>query len=85
VANGKAMAMGENSGFAKIVAEEDSKTILGVHLLGSHVTEMVAGATGMIHLDGDAMQLGSVVHPHPTLSESVMEAAHKLCGHAIHI
>jgi dihydrolipoamide dehydrogenase len=85
VANGKAIAMGDNSGFAKIVAEARSKKILGVHLVGGHVTELVAGATGMIELKADAMQLGATVHPHPTLSEALMEAAHALCGHAIHV
>jgi len=84
-ANGKAVAMDNNSGFVKIVAERESKKILGVHLVGGHVTELVAGATGMISLGATAEQLGSTVHPHPTLSESVMEAAQALCGHAIHI
>ncbi len=84
-ANGKAVAMDDNSGFVKIVAERESKKILGVHLVGGHVTELVAGATGMIALEATAEQLGSTVHPHPTLSESVMEAAQALCGHAIHV
>ena len=70
---------------AKIVAEAQSKKILGVHLVGGHVTELVAGATGMIELGADAARLGTTVHPHPTLSEAIMEAAHALCGHAIHI
>jgi dihydrolipoamide dehydrogenase len=85
VANGKAMAMDDNSGFAKIVAEAKSKKILGVHLVGGHVTELVAGPTGAIAMGADAMHLGATVHPHPTLSEALMEAAHTLCGHAIHI
>lgn len=84
-ANGKALAMEDNSGFVKIVAESGSGRILGVHLIGGHVTELVAGPTGMITLERDAAQLGNTVHPHPTLSEAVMEAAHALCGHAIHI
>ena len=84
-ANGKAVAMDDNSGFAKIVADRESKKILGVHLVGGHVTELVAGATGMLSLGATAEQLGSTVHPHPTLSESLMEAAQALCGHAIHI
>jgi len=84
-ANGKAVAMDDNSGFVKIVAERESKKILGVHLVGGHVTELVAGATGMIALGATALQLGNTVHPHPTLSESLMEAAQALCGHAIHI
>ncbi|MCG8642999.1 MAG: dihydrolipoyl dehydrogenase [Desulfobacterales bacterium] len=85
LANGKALAMDDNSGFAKVVAEAQSKKILGVHLVGGHVTELVAGATGMIELGADAARLGATVHPHPTLSEALMEAAHALCGHAIHI
>ncbi len=85
LANGKAMAMDDNSGFAKVVAEAKSKKILGVHLVGGHVTELVAGPTGMLELGADAKQFGATVHPHPTLSEALMEAAHALCGHAIHI
>jgi dihydrolipoamide dehydrogenase len=85
LANGKAMAMDDNSGFAKIVAEAKRKKILGVHLVGGHVTELVAGATGMISMEATASQLGAAVHPHPSMSEAIMEAAHKLCGHAIHI
>jgi dihydrolipoamide dehydrogenase len=83
--NGKAVAMDDNSGFAKIVAEAESKKILGVHLVGGHVTELVAGATGMMALGATAEQLSDTVHPHPTLSEALMEAAHALCGRAIHI
>lgn len=85
LANGKALAMDDNSGFAKVVAESQSKKILGVHLVGGHVTELVAGATGVIESGADAARLGETVHPHPTLSEALMEAAHALCGHAIHI
>jgi dihydrolipoamide dehydrogenase len=83
--NGKAVAMDENIGFAKIVAEAKTKKILGVHLVGGHVTELVAGATGMMALGATAEQLSDTVHPHPTLSEALMEAAHALCGRAIHI
>ena len=85
IANGKAMAMDDNAGFVKIVAEEKEQKILGVHMIGGHVTELVAGPTGMIQADATVAQLGQTVHPHPTISEAIMEAAHKLCGHAIHI
>ena len=83
--NGKAVAMDDNSGFAKVVAESKSKKILGVHLVGGHVTELVAGATGMIALGATAEQWADTVHPHPTLSEALMEAAQALCGRAIHL
>lgn len=85
IANGKAMAMDDNTGFAKIVAEAKDKKILGIHLIGGHVTELVAGPTGMIQADLGFEQLAATVHAHPTMSEALMEAAHKLCGHAIHI
>ena len=83
--NGKAVAMDENSGFAKIVAEAQSKKILGVHLVGGHVTELVAGPASLMFLKATAEQLAETVYPHPTLSEALMEAAHALCGHAIHL
>ena len=83
--NGKAVAMDDNTGFAKIVAEAGTKRILGVHLVGGHVTELAAGATGMIALGSTAEQLADTVHPHPTLSEALMEGAQALCGRAIHI
>ena len=83
--NGKAVAMDDNSGFVKIVAKAISKRILGVHLIGGHVTELAAGATGIIALGATAEQLADTVHPHPTLSEALMEAAQALCGRAIHI
>ena len=83
--NGKAVAMDDNGGFAKIVADAESHKILGVHLVGGHVTELVAGATGIMALGATAEQMADTVYPHPTLSEALMEAAHALCGHAIHI
>ena len=84
-ANGKALAMDDNFGFAKIVAETKEKKILGVHLIGAHVTELIAGPAGMINLGCTAEELAQTVYPHPTISEAIMEAAHALMGHAIHI
>ena len=84
-ANGKALAMDDNYGFAKLVAEAKEKKILGVHLVGAHVTELIAGPAAMVRLGCTAEELAQTVHPHPTLSEAIMEAAHALVGHAIHI
>lgn len=84
-ANGKALAMDDNYGFAKLVAEKSEKRILGVHLVGAHVTELISGPAGMLRLGCAAEELAQTVHPHPTLSEAIMEAAHALAGHAIHI
>ncbi len=83
-ANGKALGMNENSGFVKIVAEAKYNEVLGVHMIGANVTEMVAGPTGMIGLETTLEELANTVHPHPTMTEAVMEAAHAALGHAIH-
>ena len=83
--NGKALGMNENIGFVKIVAEEKYNEVLGVHLIGANVTELVAGPTGMIGLETTLEELARTVHPHPTLSEVIMEAAHVTLGEAIHI
>ena len=84
-ANGKALAMDDNFGFAKIIAEAKDRKILGVHLVGAHVTELIAGPAGMIRLGSTAEELAQTVHPHPTLSEAIMEAARALAGHAIYV
>lgn len=83
LANGKAVAINENTGFIKVVADESGK-LLGVHMIGPHVTEMIAGATTLVSLGITAEQAGQVVYPHPTLSEVLAEAIHALTGQAIH-
>ena len=83
LANGKAVAINENTGFVKVVADESGK-LLGVHMIGPHVTELIAGATTLVSLGITAEQAGQVVYPHPTLSEVLVEAIHALSGHAIH-
>ncbi len=84
-ANGKALGLDDNVGFVKIVAENKYNEVLGVHMVGPHVTEMLAGPTGMIGLETTLEELAHTIHPHPTLSEVVMEAAHVTLGQAIHI
>jgi dihydrolipoamide dehydrogenase len=83
--NGKALGLDDNVGFVKIVAEEKYNEVLGVHMVGPHVTEMLAGVTGMIGLETTLEELAHTVHPHPTLSEVIMEAAHAALGQAIHM
>lgn len=83
--NGKALAMNENIGFVKIVANKEYKEILGVHIIGAHVTELIAGPAGMLTVEATAEDLSQTVHPHPTMSEAIMEAAHVLVGMPIHI
>jgi dihydrolipoamide dehydrogenase len=84
-ANGKALAINDYEGFIKIVSDARYDQILGVHMVGPHVTDMIAEATGMIRLETTTEELARTVHPHPTLSEVVMETAHVVMGQAIHI
>jgi len=83
-ANGKALALGESDGFVKIVSDERHGELLGIHMIGPHVTEMIAGVTGMIGLETTVEELAGTVFPHPTLSEAIMEAARASTGHALH-
>jgi len=85
LANGKALGLEETAGFVKIVAEAKYGEILGVHMVGSHVTEMLAGPTGLIALEGTYEELANIIHPHPSLSEAIMEAAYAVEGKAVHL
>jgi dihydrolipoamide dehydrogenase len=82
----KATILGENEGFVKLVSEKKYKQILGVHMIGPNVTELISEATALIGLEATAADLSHLIHPHPTVSEGIMEAAHILySGAAIHI
>jgi dihydrolipoamide dehydrogenase len=72
---GKGMAMDARIGFIKLIADEVHGEILGVIMVGPHVTEMIAEAAAFIQLEGTVEELASLIHPHPTLSEGLMEAA----------
>jgi dihydrolipoamide dehydrogenase len=83
IANGKALIAGETDGFVKVLADATTDELLGVHLVGPHVTDLVAEASAAMFLEGTAGELGSAVHPHPTLSEIVGEAALAVAGRQI--
>ncbi len=84
-ANGKALALGESDGLAKVVADSESGEILGAHMIGAEVTEMLPELVLTSLLGGSVKELGWLVHSHPTLSEAVKEAALAVYGQAIHI
>jgi dihydrolipoamide dehydrogenase len=84
-ANTKASIEGERDGFVKIVTDERTGEILGVHMLGASVTEMLAEGVLSKYLEGTVTELGSAVHSHPTLSEAVKEAALDAMGRVLHI
>ncbi|HET9179140.1 MAG TPA: dihydrolipoyl dehydrogenase [Terriglobia bacterium] len=85
VGNSKATILGMLEGFIKIVSDERYGEILGVHMIGPRVTEMIAEAVVVMRLEGTVEDLERTIHPHPTLTEAVPEAAHAVHGMAIHI
>ncbi len=83
-ANGKAMALGETDGFVKIVADRRTGEILGYHMIGHNVTELLGEASLGSVLEATQAELAYAVHAHPTLSEALKEAALAVRGEAIH-
>jgi dihydrolipoamide dehydrogenase len=83
-ANGKALGMGERDGFIKIVADAKYGEILGAHLVGPDVTELLPELTLAHNAELTAEEIARNVHAHPTLSEALMEAAHGVEGEPIH-
>lgn len=84
-ASGKATAAGERDGFVKIIADANTDTILGAHLIGANVTEMISGIVMARNLGVTAKNIINTIHPHPTMSEALLEAASVIHGEAIHI
>jgi dihydrolipoyl dehydrogenase len=84
-ASGKARILGETDGFVKIVAEKKYDEVLGVHIIGAHATELLAEACVAMALETTADELGRIMHAHPTVSETVMEAAEGVHDLSIHI
>ena len=82
---GRAQIHGETAGFVKVVADAKTGQLLGTHIVGDSATELIAEPALTQLFQGDAWELGRNIHPHPTLSEAVMEAAMAVDGHAIHI
>ena len=81
--NGKALTMGENKGLVKFVFDEDTDEILGFHVIGPRATDLAAEVAAVMECEGTVSEIGSTVHPHPTVSEVVMEAAHVCHGRCI--
>ncbi len=83
-ASGKALALGETDGFVKVVSDAEIGEILGVHMIGPEVTELLGEASLARLLEGTTTEIGWLVHPHPTISEALKEAALAAEGEAIH-
>ena len=84
-ANGKALGLAEREGFVKIVADTVSGEILGVHMIGPEVTELLPELALAHTLEATSEEIARTVHAHPTLSEVIMEAAHGIEGQPIHL
>ena len=82
--NGKALAYGEPEGFVKVVAEGQYGQVLGVHAIGPHVSELILEGAMAITLEATLEEFAATIHPHPTVSEALAEAALAVEGRAIH-
>jgi dihydrolipoamide dehydrogenase len=85
VGNGRAVAHGEADGFIKVIRDKKYSEILGAHIVGPHATELIGEFVVGRHLETTAEEMDKAIHPHPTLSEAVAEAALASLGRPIHI
>lgn len=83
--NGMALAAGEAEGFSKVMIDEKFGEILGVVMVGAHVTEMISQSSAYMYLEGTVDELAQMVQPHPSLSEALMESANALIHKGIHV
>jgi dihydrolipoamide dehydrogenase len=83
-ATGRGLAMGNATGLVKVIADEETDELLGVHIIGANASELIAECVVAMEFHGSAEDLARIVHAHPTLSEAVHEAALHLDKRAIH-
>ncbi len=83
-ANGKALTMGESDGMVKVLADQD-EVIIGVHIIGPHASDLITEGTMMVKNRMKVTEIPGTIHPHPTLSEAVMEAVLDVQGKAVHL
>ena len=84
-ANGRARSMGETTGFVKFIADAKTDELLGCHMIGPNVSEVIQEVVLAFEYRGSSEDIGITVHSHPTLSEAVKEAALGVLGRSIHI
>ncbi|MCA8971346.1 MAG: dihydrolipoyl dehydrogenase [Planctomycetes bacterium] len=84
-ASGRALSLGETDGWTKVVADRETDKVLGVHMIGPEVTELIAEATLAIEMGATCEDIAMTIHAHPTLPESIMEAAEAVHKMAVHI
>ncbi len=84
-ANGRARTAGDTTGFVKFIADADTDELLGAHMIGPNVSEMIQEAVLAFEYRGSSEDIGITVHAHPTLSETTKEAALAVLGRALHV
>jgi len=84
-ASGKATAAGQRDGFVKLIFDAENNNLLGAHMIGGNVTEMISELVVARNLNISGHSLIKIVHPHPTMSEAIMEAAAAAYDEAIHL
>ena len=84
-ANGRALSVAEPDGMVKLISHSKTGTLLGCHIVGAEASNLIAEATLAIEMGANVEDLALTVHAHPTLPETIMEAAEAALGHAIHI
>ena len=82
---GRAMTTNETDGFVKMIADKSSEVVLGIHIVGPEASNLISEAALAIEMGARLDDIALTIHPHPTLPESLMEAAEAVKGHAIHI
>jgi dihydrolipoamide dehydrogenase len=82
--NGKAVTMGDIDGMVKVVAD-DNDTIIGVHILGPHASDLILEATAMVSRGMKTEEVAAIIHPHPTLGEALYEAVMDVNAQAVHL
>jgi dihydrolipoamide dehydrogenase len=83
-ANGRALTTGEFMGFVKLIADRKTDRLLGAHMVGPEVSNLIAEVAGFIEMGATSADVARTIHAHPTLPETVMEAAENIHGMAIH-
>jgi dihydrolipoamide dehydrogenase len=84
MSSGAAQAMGDINGFVKIVGDSESGEILGVHMIGQHATDLIGEVVTLMTMEASVEDLAEAIKPHPTLSETLMEAALDWSGILVH-
>jgi dihydrolipoamide dehydrogenase len=84
-ANGRALSVSEPDGFVKMIGDAKSGRLLGVHIVGAEASNLISEAALALEMGAHVEDLALTVHPHPTLPETLMEAAEATLGHAIHV